>query len=647
MQLKQKEYDVIIVGSGGAGSAAAETAASQGSKVLLLSKDPILCSDSKISEGIITVRGSGTPKDTLAELSDNLRIQGDDIGNNGLCKAFSEDSPKAYNWLQKHGIQANIDKKDNTVKPLSIPMGGHTLARSVDHKNGGLDYAHACWNALYKGSLDTLEDAWFLDLYFQINNTTQQRTVQGGLVYHASTGDFISVKARSVVLACGGVSTLYYPNTDTMKGNTGDAYAIAARAGAKLVDMEQVQFIPFSVATPSAYQGLIVGEPISTGVLGCIKDKDGNVLKSELMGRTRAECAAVIAKAVESGKGTQNQGCYLDLTENNKGNSGKVYTALMNQKIPSLLKIVRGAMGPKAAKFESMWEVKPSAHYLMGGIKTNEQCNVLDQQDKEIKGLYAAGQALGGLHGSNRLGSTSLAEGIIFGKRAGLSAHYNATQAEELDWSCFNLQSSKLLQVYKDKLDNKNTQSTPHYAIHVLRSLQKTAWQGIGPARTFDSLSNTLNMVKELELKLEKSEVESDSVWNQTLIDYIECRNLLLCAKLIATSALSRPISLGSHVRLDHKKINLSKLFRSKPYSIEVYLINDEVEVHNLQQIRSPYHKIIKLRVNQNIKILVFKIIRYLPNKYKDAILLKIYQSALSEPVPVMEMKIDTKEKMI
>jgi len=644
MQLKQKEYDVIIVGSGGAGSAAAETAASQGSRVLLLSKDPILCSDSKISEGIITVRGSATPKDTQAELSNNLRIQGDDISNNALCQAFAEDSPKAYSWLQTHGIQANIDKTNNRVKPLSIPMGGHSLARSVDHKNGGLDYAHACWNALHKGSLDTLEDAWFLDLYLQINDATQQRTVQGGLVYHASTGDFISVKARSVVLACGGVSTLYYPNTDTMKGNTGDAYAIAARAGAKLVDMEQVQFIPFAVAAPSAYQGLIVGEPISTGVLGCIKDKDGNILKSELMGRTRAECAAVIAKAVESGKGTENQGCYLDLTENNKGNSGKAYTALMNQKVPSLLKIVRGAMGPKAAKFETIWEVKPSAHYLMGGIKTNEQCNVLDYEDKEIKGLYAAGQALGGLHGSNRLGSTSLAEGIIFGKRAGLWAHYNATQAEDVDWSCLQLQSSKLLQFYKDKLDNKNTQSNPSYAIHILRSLQKTAWKGIGPARNYDSLTNTLSIVKELELKLENSEVEVGSVWNQTLIDYIECRNLLLCAKFIATSALGRPVSLGAHVRLDHKKNRFSTLFRSKPYSIESYLKNDQIEIHYSIKIKSPYFKFIKLRVQESIKILAFKIIRHLPYKYKDVILLKIYQSALSDPESIMEMKKNIKE---
>lgn len=295
--------------------------------------------------------------------------------------------------------------------------------------------SHACWNALVqKGGIDYLEDAWFLDVY----KSSSSGSVLGGLIYHAADGRFISVKAPSVVIACGGLSTMYFPHTDTMRGNTGDSYAIAARAGAQLVDMEQVQFIPFAVASPPSFEGLVIGEPVSAGLLGVIRDGQGRVIKGELMVRTRAECAAAIATAVAQGHGTANGGCYLDLTANARGRSGEIFTSLMNSKLKGIVKIVKLAYGQKAARFEEPWEVRPSAHYCMGGVRCTDQGQVLDAQSDIIPGLFVAGQALGGLHGSNRLGSTSLAEGIIFGRRAGhCAAGFSDDEAAQdgCDWA--------------------------------------------------------------------------------------------------------------------------------------------------------------------------------------------------------------------
>src|SRR5262245_31711742 len=146
--LQTRSYDVVVIGAGGAGSAAAEQARAAGARVLVVSKDPIHCSDSKISEGIVTVRASETDRDSVPELAGNLRTQGDDLADASLTHAFASDSRDSYDWLRRHGLRPAEQRADGSPRPLAVPMGGHTLPRSIAHRNGGLDYAHACWNAV-------------------------------------------------------------------------------------------------------------------------------------------------------------------------------------------------------------------------------------------------------------------------------------------------------------------------------------------------------------------------------------------------------------------------------------------------------------------------------------------------------------------
>ena len=581
----------------------------------------------------MTVRQSGAQSDSEQELADNILLQGDDLGDPKLAAAFARDSRASYDWLRTQGVRPSMSASGQP-EAMKIPLGGHSLPRSVSHENGGLDYAHACWNALNDERIHYLEDAWFLDLY-QIKNADcsgdkvpGSYKIQGGLIYHASAGEFISVRAQAVIIACGGLSSMFYPNTDTMKGNTGDSYAIAARAGAQLVDMEQIQFIPFAVASPPSHQGLIVGEPAIAGPLGVIRDKDGKVLKSEIMGRTRAECSAVIAQAVADGRGTVNDGCYLDLTENRRGKSGELFFQMLRTKATGLLKTVQGAMGGEAARLEKAWEVRPSAHYCMGGIQVTENAEAVNAAGQVIAGLYAVGQAMGGLHGSNRLGSTSLAEGLIFGRRAGFaaSALVNTNQVE--DWRRLNDEESRLLDCYSS-VTQRDSGGNPPEPIHSTRQLQSACWRGLGPIRDRAGIRSAVNAINQVKRDLNWMSVGRDLLWNQRLIDYIECNNLCFCAEAVAHAALERRCSLGAHIRRD-ESAHPAALDRQIYSTVCAWdPVKKYVGVRRHERSASSPMARARLQFRQATKIAVVMVLRYLPFFLRDRILMIGYRRAL------------------
>ena len=424
-KIKKLEYDVIVVGSGGSGSSAAQAAAEAGLNVIVISKDPLASSDTKICEGVMTVREAGDENDTEEELANNIKLAGGDLPDKKITEAFAKDSKVAYDRLREHGLRPSINKKRNTPKTLAIAMGGHNKSRSVGHKNSGLSFGHVNWDTIIKfKNIAYFEDCWFLDV---VKNMSNEKIV-GGIAYDASNGKLLSIKAKAVIIAAGGLSTLFFPKTDTMRGNTGDSYAIGIRAGAALVDMEQIQFLPFCLASPPSYEGLLAGEPATGSFLGVLRDKYNKVILDSVYLRTRAECSEAIMRAVADGRGSPNGGAFLDMTANKKAKrSGKFFMEYLKSALPSAYDNARQALGKEAGKAEVPWEVRPSAHYMMGGIKVDEfgrvlSYNKVSNKTKKIKGFYAAGQAMGGLFGSNRLGSTSLTEVAVFGYRAGKDA---------------------------------------------------------------------------------------------------------------------------------------------------------------------------------------------------------------------------------
>ncbi len=634
--IENLECDVLIIGSGGTGSQAAQAAAEEGLSVIVISKDPMSSSDTKICEGVMTVRESGDNSDTEGALSENIKLAGADLPDKKITAAFASDSKKAYDRLRFHGLRPSINKKNNKPKTLAIAMGGHNKSRSVGHKNSGIAFGHTNWDTIIKyQNVKYFEDCWFLEVVKENNliNDEDNLNVLGGIVYDATRGKILFIKSPSVVIASGGLSTLFFPKTDTMRGNTGDSYAIGIRAGADLIDMEQIQFLPFCLASPPSYEGLLAGEPSTASFLGVLRDKNNKVILDSVYLRTRAECSEAIMRAVESGRGSPNGGAYLDMTKNiSAPKSGKYFMKYLKSALPSAYDNARQALGKQAGKAEVPWEVRPSAHYSMGGIRVDENTRVYKSNESFSKtniitGLFAAGQAMGGLFGANRLGSTSLTELAVFGYRAGKAAANNSKNKIKKNSNSTFL---KHYSSYKDMFGRKGK----FKAYKLKLELQKNCWENIGPARTEKKLNKMVDYLEELDHKLKEVIVPEDKVWNQQFIDLVELRNMIDTAKSVALASLKRDKSLGGHVRLDKKT---SSLF-SKPYSTLIKINNnDNYKVSILNRESTTLKRIIFYKLAEQIRLIKARILRYLPQSVSDIIIENKYKKILGTKVLKIE----------
>lgn len=633
IETEWRDYDVVVVGSGGSGSIAAHAAAETGARVLVVSKDPIGCSDTKISEGAVTVREVGDDSDSEAVLSENLKMAGGDLPLQSITDAFAEDSKAAYETYRAHGLRPSIAPTGDKPQALPLPLGGHTKRRTVGHANNGVAFGHAGWQAMVQNSrIDYLEDAWFLELITDESASTGDeptKKIVGGLIYDASGGKLVAVRAPSVVIAAGGLSTMYFPKTDTMRGNTGDSYAVAARAGADLVDMEQVQFLPFCLASPPSYEGLLCGEPVTASYLGVLRDKNGKVILDGVYLRTRAECSSAIMRAVEDGRGSPNGGAYLDMTANTEPpRSGPHFMRFLSTCLPSALQNARQALGKKAGKCEEPWEVRPGAHYFMGGVRVDAHgASVGGEGDGDrnlgITGLFAAGQAMGGVFGANRLGSASLTEASVFGNRAGRAAAdeaqlrnqaRNKTQPDAVDDALF----VPAIEAVAKRFGQKGSIA----AAKLRMELQKESWECIGPIRTADRLAKMDRLIADWSSRLDDVAIPAYTTWNQSFIEFEELRNMLDTAKLVATAAEERDASLGGHVRLDKGSISAF----SQPYSTVVRKIaSDRWQVERAARERTPLKQIISYKLQDAWRKGQAKALRLLPMSIKDKILEKRY----------------------
>ena len=627
MTIKTKwlNYDVVVVGSGGAGAQAAYAAAEKGAKVLLVSKDPLGASDTKISEGLATVRESGTDDDYEKVLSENVKLAGGDLPIKKLTDTFAKYSKDAYDKYRVHGLRPSINKNKHGPQSLPLPMGGHNRNRSVGHQNHGVAFGHANWDAIIKEkNIEYLEDAWFLDLVVD-NKDKDVPNIIGGLVYDASKGALLAIRSPSVILAAGGLSTLFFPKTDTMRGNTGDSYAIALRAGADLVDMEQLQFLPFCLASPPSYEGLLVGEPSTASYLGVLRDKNGKIILNGVHLRTRAACSEAIMRAVEDGRGSPNGGAFLDMTANkNLPKSGPYFMKYLQDSLPSAFINARQALGKEAAKVEIAWEVRPGAHYMMGGIRVNDEGESVGGKNEGsvkygIKGLFAAGQAMGGLFGANRLGSTSLTELAVFGNRSGVAAARNAKKNT-------SKANNKIFDPYINEYTDLFGRNGSISSISLKEMLQKESWRKIGPVRTAKGIEDIEKIIKGIESKLINVTIPNYSIWNQAFLDYVELKNMIYSAKLIGLAAKERNGSIGGHVRLDEKNISAF----SKPYSTVVSKDKNSYLVKRLDRDRTPIKNLIYYKFLEKKRLLEAKIFYMLPNSIKDKILENRYKSMMS-----------------
>ena len=397
--------------------------------------------------------------------------------------------------------------------------------------------------------------------------------------------------------------------------------------------MEQLQFLPFCLASPPSYEGLLAGEPSTASYLGVLRDKNGKIILNGVHLRTRAACSEAIMRAVEDGRGSPNGGAYLDMTANkNLPKSGPYFMKYLQDSLPSAFINARQALGKEAAKVEIAWEVRPGAHYMMGGIRVNDEGESVGGDNEGsvkygIKGLFAAGQAMGGLFGANRLGSTSLTELAVFGNRSGIAAARNTKNStSEVNNNTFDPQ----IKEYTKLFGRKGSISSNS----LKEKLQKESWKKIGPVRTAQGINDIDKVIKEIELKLINVSIPKYSIWNQAFLDYVELKNMICSAKLIGSAAKERNGSIGGHVRLDKKNISAF----SKPYSTVVSKDKNSYQVKRLDRDRTPIKNLIYYKFLEKKRLLEAKIFSMLPNSIKDKKLENRYKSMMSANNKVPEI---------
>ncbi|MGB5156126.1 FAD-dependent oxidoreductase [Desulfobacterium sp. N47] len=528
--------DVLCIGGGGAGVTAAITASEKGTDVILLSKDHIGYGNTRIIGGIMAQGDVETDRKGENFFRDMV-VGGDYLNNQKLCRVLAQEAYNAPILLERFGGMVKRDGKGIISPEVLLQVGGHTSPRSLILPSAGPGVGQGlCYGVARRKNIRTIEKTIVFDLL------KEGGKVLGAVCYQLTSGEIIVVKAQKTILATGGGAWIYYPHTDTSRVATGDGFALALHAGARLIDMEQVQYIPFTLTHPLGMSGIVVGEPFTAGPAGVLKNVNGRDILPGVASKTRAQVANAIILEVEKGNGTKYGGCLLDLKANKDHPQGSIlYRHYREGVFKPFTDLVRIAYGKAAAEWEEPWDVYPAGHFFMGGIVINEWCQV-----EGVENLYACGETAGGIHGGNRLGSVAMTELFVFGKRAGEKA------AEDIsDHACQEVDRT-LINDHVEKLRGMIGRKGKYRVIELKRELQKTMWEKVGPAREEEKLKAGLEIFSFIEEKFKDITISGACKYNTELLDALELRFMLPVARSVALSALARQESRGAHVRIDY-----------------------------------------------------------------------------------------------
>jgi succinate dehydrogenase/fumarate reductase flavoprotein subunit len=531
--VKRLECDVLCIGAGGAGLVAAVTAAEAGAKTIVLSKDLYGSGNTRISGGLV-LRPNISPKDSPEALMRDMLAGGEFLNDQALVEQYCSRAYLATELMERYGLLFFRNASGKNA-PLPVAMGGHSLPRTLTGYSEGIPIGTALRATAARAGVEILDETIALRLL------QSGSTVTGVVCLQWLNGETVAVSARQTILATGGLGWLYYPHTSNTRSMTGDGYALALDAGAELTDMEQQQFLPFALTHPESMVGIVCGEPASAGPYGKLLDKNGKEILSAVRTKTRADVAAAMSLAKEHGAATEHGGMLLDLSPNFHHVIGDKMFAFLARTFPSMIGAVRRAYGDEAARGRIPWDVFPTAHYNMGGVRIDPTCRV-----HGVENLFAVGEVSGGLHGASRIGSTSLAELFTFGSMAGQQA---AATAKEQETPVLDDAVVKNIRSEVEGMLGGTGTIKPH---QLVRQLQKTMWQNVGPVRNAARLEETLRQIDEFRDRRDAISVSARRECNPEWLEALELDRMLVVAEAITRSAHVRRESRGGHFRFDH-----------------------------------------------------------------------------------------------
>lgn len=526
--------DVLCIGGGGAAVTAAIKADSCGASVILVSKEPLGYGDTRMSMGMLAYPRIDKNDGTEAFLQD-LLAGGENINDPKLAGIMAEKASEARTILEGFGHFYQRDASGKISVEITHRTGGHSLPRTIGcPPSNGVGIGNSLRAAAAKSGLKIFEETVAYKLL------TDGKRATGAVCFDLVSGQVLVVTAKTIIIATGGAGWLYYPHTSCSAGATGDGYSLAYEAGAELTDMEQIQFAPFALTHPSSMIGLCISDPAIAGPAGVLKDGSGQIILENINTRTRAEVARVMATHLKKNEGSAYGGLLLDLSPNLKSDAGRKQWDRRN--MLGQLSMVRAAYGERAYRWEEPWDVAPTAHYNMGGIKVNAEA------ESAVHGLYAAGQAMGGVFGANRLGAASLAEIFVFGEIAGAAAAGRARGMSMPGTPEADAAACQLAGLIGRR------GSTPPLVLK--RKLQKIMWEKAGISREESTLREALSEINAIRQESEDIRISSVKAYNREVIHAIELKHMLLCAELIIISSLTRRETRGAHLRLDYPERN-------------------------------------------------------------------------------------------
>jgi succinate dehydrogenase / fumarate reductase, flavoprotein subunit len=522
-----REHDVLIIGAGGAGLRAAIAALGQEVSVGVVCKSLLGKAHTVMAEGGIAAAMANVDKadDWRTHFRDTIR-GGKFLNNWRMAQIHAQESPQGVQELEQWGA---LFDRTSDGEILQRAFGGHSFKRLCHvGDRTGLEM------------IRTLQDRGVhlgIDVYMECAITRLLKEgdrVTGAFGYWRESGRFIVFKAKSVVIATGGIGKAWRITSNSWE-YTGDGMALAYDAGAELMDMEFVQFHPTGMVWPPGVQGILVTEAVR-GEGGILRNKDGerfmeryDPAKMELS--TRDVVARAIYTEAKEGRGTEHGGAFLDISHKPAD--------YVKRKLPSMYHQFRELADVDITK-EPM-EVGPTCHYMMGGIRVEAE-----SAQATVPGLFAAGEAAAGLHGANRLGGNSLSDLLVFGKRAGLAAaeHAKNVSFSQIDESQVDESAKELLAPFLH-LEGK----TP-YDVH--SSLQETMHNYVGIFRNEEDLTKGIEEIRKLKREATVLRVEGSRLFNPGWHLARDLKSMLTVSEAVALSALKRKESRGAHSRVDY-----------------------------------------------------------------------------------------------
>ena len=576
--LERHEYDVIVIGAGGAGLRAAIEAREQGQRTAILCKSLFGKAHTVMAEGgIAASMGNVNSKDSWqVHFCDTMR-GGKFLNNPRMAELHAQESPDRVWELETYG--ALFDRtKDGRISQRNF--GGHEYPRLAHvGDRTGLELIRTLQQkivSLQQEDLAEYGDAEArLKVFAEVTVTELVKdgeSMAGAFGYYRETGGFVLFEAPAVIMATGGIGKSFKVTSNSWE-YTGDGHALALRAGATLVNMEFVQFHPTGMIWPPSVKGILVTESVrgDGGILTnsegkrfmfdyipdvfapqyakteeegdrWYEDQENNKRPPELL--PRDEVARAINSEVKAGRGSEHGGVYLDV-------SSRLSPEVIRKKLPAMYHQFKELADVDITAVP--FEVGPTCHYVMGGVEVDA-----DTESTAVPGLFACGEVSGGMHGANRLGGNSLSDLLVFGRRAGTgAAEYVAGLGEKrptvTDADLEAAASAALAPFHPEAQSGSEGTAAPApenpYTIHT--ELQQVMSDLVGIIRREGEISDALMQLKALRVRAENAAVEGHRQFNPGWHLALDLRNMIDVSECIAKSALERHESRGGHTRED------------------------------------------------------------------------------------------------